>query len=75
MNTSICRGCKQSIDKCYYGGDCLEVQAICREQQKEKLRDIDISDMDRECMECGCPIDKPYYLCYSCEHGNSEDDR
>lgn len=65
---NICPGCKQPIDQCYYGGDCLEVQAIYREQQKEKLQDIDISTMERECMQCGCPIDKPHYLCWLCEN-------
>lgn len=60
----ICRICKK-VD---CDDDCEELAAIYRKQQKEKLQDIDLSDMD-ECMACGCPIDSAYNLCFSCEHG------
>jgi hypothetical protein len=46
-----CPGCGEPIDVCYYGGDCLEVSAICREQEREKLRDIEITE--DECVLCG----------------------
>ena len=49
----LCPGCKLPIDKCYYGGDCLEMQLIYREQQREILADIDIGDLTGECMVCG----------------------
>jgi hypothetical protein len=68
MDTNLCPGCKLPIDQCYYGGDCLEVQAINREQQREKLADIDIEGMG-ECMDCGGLVDKGYYLCFTCENG------
>lgn len=47
---TVCLGCKQPLDVCPYGGDCLEVQAIYREQQREKLRDIDPDEI--ECDWC-----------------------
>jgi len=43
-----CPGCGEHIDVCYYGGDCLEVDAIYREQQREKLRDIELTDEEAE---------------------------
>ena len=46
----VCEGCKQSLDACPYGGDCLEVQAIYRAEQREKLRDIDPDEI--ECDWC-----------------------
>jgi len=70
--TIICQGCKQAIDICPYGGDCPEMQAIYREQQKQRLADIDLEDLDN-CTECGCPIDKGYSLCYDCERGLREE--
>lgn len=65
----LCPGCKLPIDQCYYGGDCLEMQLIYQEQQKEMLADIDLNDITGECMVCGCLIDDDKYLCYVCEHG------
>jgi hypothetical protein len=46
--TRLCPGCKQPLDACPYGGDCLEVQAIYRAEQREKLRDIDLDEIECE---------------------------
>lgn len=51
MCDNKCHGCGLDTEKCFYGGDCLEVQAIYREQQKEKLADIDPDEV--ECDMCG----------------------
>lgn len=59
-----CHGCGETIDSCYYGGDCLEVRAIYREQQREKLADIIVEDL-HDCPFCGCPSDNRNG-CYSC---------
>lgn len=48
MSDHTCPGCKQPVSECPYGGDCLEVQAICREQEREKLRDIDLDAIECE---------------------------
>lgn len=45
----VCSVCKQPLDVCPYGGDCGEVRYIYRQQQKEKLADIDID-------ECTCDV-------------------
>lgn len=68
MSTDVCPGCKQPIATCYYGGDCLEVQAIFREQQKEQLADIDTDELGG-CASCGMPIDRHYTFCHHCEIG------
>jgi len=71
--TIICQGCKQAIDICPYGGDCPEMQAIYREQQKQQLADIDLEDLDNRIL-CSCPINKGRDFCYDCEHGLREVD-
>lgn len=40
-----CPGCGKDIDKCYYAGDCLEMRAIYQAEQREKLKDINISEV------------------------------
>lgn len=44
----ICPGCKEPLDVCPHGGDCLEVQSIYREQQREKMKDLDFTDEELE---------------------------
>lgn len=51
MTEPTCPGCLQPIDSCFYGGDCLEVRAIRRVIEREKLRDIDPDEI--ECDVCG----------------------
>lgn len=51
MNTNRCATCNKHIDVCPNGGDCGEVRAIYREQQREKLRDIDPDEI--LCDVCG----------------------
>ena len=51
MCNDKCLGCGLDIEKCFYGGDCLEVRGIYREQQKEKLKDINVDEI--ECDVCG----------------------
>lgn len=66
-----CPVCKATIEQCPYGGDCGEIQLIARERQREINADIDISDM-HTCVECNCPVDESYLLCYACEKGLAE---
>lgn len=37
-----CAVCRAPINECPYGGDCGEINRICRETQRKKLRDIDL---------------------------------
>ena len=67
MNCRICH--KLDCDD-----DCEELAAIAREWHKEQMKDIDLSEMD-DCMSCGCPVDRGYMLCYTCEHGEGDDYR
>lgn len=48
QSADVCPGCGKPLDACYYGGDCLEVKAIYRQQQREKLRDIDPDEIEIE---------------------------
>lgn len=69
--TTLCPVCHESLDVCYYGGDCGEIDLIARERRREMLADIDISDMD-ECMECRGPCEPRDALCYSCMHDTAD---
>lgn len=69
MNKSApncCAVCGQPIDICPYGGDCGEMKIIYREQQREKLRDIEIRD--GECAMCGEELlPEDFFYCAACE--------
>lgn len=60
-SNDVCEGCGKTIEDCYYGGDCLEMRAIYRKEQKEKLQDIDLEEII--CSVCG-------YSYGECSHKN-----
>lgn len=56
MAEHTCAVCRRPIDICPNGGDCGEMQLIYREQQREKLRDIDLNEID--CYWCDRPVEE-----------------
>ena len=56
--SDLCPECLKPVSVCPYGGDCAEMKTIYREQQREKLRDLDPEWCEEYAREQGLYADR-----------------